>query len=623
MGSFPRGISWYQLGSLFSGPRPSAVASPHRRGKVVDADSRSEKEYYLMEVTSRSPTSGVSLFPLDSLCSTSLFGPGQPAACSSINASSSIIQEADPQDTTTAIGVRVGGNRIYARTDSDGAYAVHSLPLPPISETYLNAALPPRRIIKWQRPATQIPSPLVLPSHAIGAVTEVSTALNCTSRGGVRRTGIQAQPRPRSGAMESSTPSPLEYCSASAQSHWQVADHLNGRVTMRATVSSFAYPPRPPGCALEHKHPCQDEESYIWMRAASSAGAGVRRRLPFVIGVRRLFVRIVSQEVRKDSKSGARGFSARGGHPGLGLVREPLVHNGDAWAPGTSVLQVVYADVLFPPGRRTTLRIWWMWTRAGIAMHGKRGNREQKRVRLATTPRQRWFSTLDAWPVAYTLTYLSGFTVQIYFASRVHRLTRETVMLFRLPAFGIYVADSWPSSRFVWTPLILQTWPDGVHPFFSHHDIADCRVVCLRHSHHGVSRYFLARNKNEMSRSNTMLNTLMVNTINRGMLTALSSGLTLVSRYRETFWFLLSLAPNSKLYMNSMFAMLNMRKHVQAKIDQGWENINLNDARSATNAPLEFVKSPDLLDTDPVDLPSCDLEEVDCPTPFLTRSYVD
>ncbi|KAJ7478876.1 hypothetical protein B0H11DRAFT_1916557 [Mycena galericulata] len=119
-------------------------------------------------------------------------------------------------------------------------------------------------------------------------------------------------------------------------------------------------------------------------------------------------------------------------------------------------------------------------------------------------------------------------------------------MLFRLPpAFGIYIAG------FL---AILQIW------FILSTDMkaAGIAQAVLSYGLHSYSKlgqtvtagsfacdmvitvylcYFLARNKNEMSRSNTMLNTLMVNAINRGMLTALSSGLTLglIVQFRAAF----------------------------------------------------------------------------------------
>ncbi|KAJ7435580.1 hypothetical protein B0H11DRAFT_2366751 [Mycena galericulata] len=192
---------------------------------------------------------------------------------------------------------------------------------------------------------------------------------------------------------------------------------------------------------------------------------------------------------------------------------------------------------------------------------------------------------------------VSAFTVQIYFASRVHRLTRGIVMMFRLPpAFGIYIAGFLAILQ-ISAGIAQAVLSYGLHSYSKLGQTASTHFVGITILQTAGSFacdmvitvylcYFLAHNKNEMSRSNTMLNTLMVNAINRGMLTALSSGLTLglFLGYRETFWFLLSLAPNSKLYMNSMLAMLNMRQHVRDKIDQGWDIVDLNDAHSATNA---------------------------------------
>ncbi|KAK7034109.1 hypothetical protein R3P38DRAFT_3184833 [Favolaschia claudopus] len=49
---------------------------------------------------------------------------------------------------------------------------------------------------------------------------------------------------------------------------------------------------------------------------------------------------------------------------------------------------------------------------------------------------------------------------------------------------------------------------------------------------------------------------LIHDAINRGALTALSSGINMVLflAVPDTFWFFLGLAPSSKLYMNSMMA---------------------------------------------------------------------
>ncbi|KAJ7909880.1 hypothetical protein B0H13DRAFT_2329921 [Mycena leptocephala] len=91
---------------------------------------------------------------------------------------------------------------------------------------------------------------------------------------------------------------------------------------------------------------------------------------------------------------------------------------------------------------------------------------------------------------------------------------------------------------------------------------------------------FLGSKKGEMMKTNTMMDLLIRDAINRGALTALSSGVTMVLflALPDTFWFFLGLAPSSKLYMNSMLATLNMRKRTREKLDtndKGWNSIPL------------------------------------------------
>ncbi|KAJ7175670.1 hypothetical protein C8R46DRAFT_1214140 [Mycena filopes] len=68
--------------------------------------------------------------------------------------------------------------------------------------------------------------------------------------------------------------------------------------------------------------------------------------------------------------------------------------------------------------------------------------------------------------------------------------------------------------------------------------------------------FYLARSKTGLVTTERMLRALAIHAVNRGMLTTITSILTmtlfLVSPH--TFWFFLSIAPNSKLYMNSMLA---------------------------------------------------------------------
>ncbi|KAJ7620010.1 hypothetical protein DFH06DRAFT_1467499 [Mycena polygramma] len=187
--------------------------------------------------------------------------------------------------------------------------------------------------------------------------------------------------------------------------------------------------------------------------------------------------------------------------------------------------------------------------------------------------------------------YLTAFAVQIFFASRIYRLTRENVRMYRTSAVGIYIViilaltqmsagiaqtilsyrlrsfskldetkvspnvlqGCAPLTRFLQAITTLQTAGSLSC------DIVITVYLCV----------FLQRNKSGLPRSTEkMLNALMINAVNRGMLTAISSALTMVLFLvtPNTFWFFLGLAPNSKLYMNSMLATLNMRQHIRDKV---------------------------------------------------------
>ncbi|KAJ7860055.1 hypothetical protein B0H14DRAFT_2576771 [Mycena olivaceomarginata] len=63
--------------------------------------------------------------------------------------------------------------------------------------------------------------------------------------------------------------------------------------------------------------------------------------------------------------------------------------------------------------------------------------------------------------------------------------------------------------------------------------------------------------------TNSLLNMLMINAVNRGMLTAFTAALHII-----LFLVSLALVPSGKLYMNSMLATLNTREHIRQCIQQ-------------------------------------------------------
>ncbi|KAJ6544326.1 hypothetical protein B0H19DRAFT_299781 [Mycena capillaripes] len=220
--------------------------------------------------------------------------------------------------------------------------------------------------------------------------------------------------------------------------------------------------------------------------------------------------------------------------------------------------------------------------------------------------------------------YLTAFAVQMYFASRIYRLTRESVRMQSTSVVGIYIVIllgiiqiSAGIAQTILTYRLRSYMKLGeTKPITTLQTAASlaCDIV--------ITVYlcvFLARIKGGLPRTQKMLNTLMMNAVNRGMLTALSSALTmaLFLAFPDTFWFFLPLAPSSKLYMNSMLATLNMRQYVRDKVLMNeWGTIQLGDnpghsqhtGRPAFSA-VEFVKPPtedDSLRETTVECPSTD-----------------
>jgi len=99
--------------------------------------------------------------------------------------------------------------------------------------------------------------------------------------------------------------------------------------------------------------------------------------------------------------------------------------------------------------------------------------------------------------------------------------------------------------------------------------------------------------KGSVKSTNSMLNNLMINAINRGMLTAICAALNLILflALPGTFYFFIGLELSGKLYMNSALATLNSRNHIINKSHHNgsseWNAIQMdglsnNTARSTT-----------------------------------------
>ncbi|KAJ7711128.1 hypothetical protein B0H14DRAFT_699537 [Mycena olivaceomarginata] len=178
--------------------------------------------------------------------------------------------------------------------------------------------------------------------------------------------------------------------------------------------------------------------------------------------------------------------------------------------------------------------------------------------------------------------YLSAFIVQLYFASRIHKLTKARGKL-SLSAIGIYI---------IFLLAVLQIVAGIVQVILTYKlrsflKLSETKAVTTLQSATSlacdilITTYlclFLNTQKGEIMRTNTMMDMLIRDAINRGVLTALSSAVNMVLflALPNTFWFFLGLAPSSKLYMNSLLATLNSRQHLRDKVaagEKGWNSI--------------------------------------------------
>ncbi|KAJ7031390.1 hypothetical protein C8F04DRAFT_1397344 [Mycena alexandri] len=199
--------------------------------------------------------------------------------------------------------------------------------------------------------------------------------------------------------------------------------------------------------------------------------------------------------------------------------------------------------------------------------------------------------------------YLSAFTVQIFFATRVYLLTREQARDFKASLAGIYAVGVLAVLQLsAGTAQTILTYKlrsfsklDETTAITTLQTAASllCDIVITIHL-----CFYLARSKTGLPTTERLLNALMINAINRGFLTAITSTMTMILFlvFPHNFWFFLSIAPNSKLYMNSMLATLNMRGHIwrNAHPNGDWETINLGNmgTHHSTVPQMEFDTLP-------------------------------
>ncbi|KAJ7218204.1 hypothetical protein C8J57DRAFT_1395387 [Mycena rebaudengoi] len=177
--------------------------------------------------------------------------------------------------------------------------------------------------------------------------------------------------------------------------------------------------------------------------------------------------------------------------------------------------------------------------------------------------------------------HLSAFIVQMYFGYCISvlnpraKIVSATIVLLGLVSLGSAIAQiirtrqvGFYSSLKLEKPITVTTQSAST---------LACDIVIT-----AALVYTLRGSKSDIKGTNTMLSALIVNAVNRGMLTAVSAliNMTLFVVRPDTFYFFLGLVPSGKLYMNSMLATLNSREHVRSKAGN-WESMSLGPFSSS------------------------------------------
>jgi len=185
--------------------------------------------------------------------------------------------------------------------------------------------------------------------------------------------------------------------------------------------------------------------------------------------------------------------------------------------------------------------------------------------------------------------YLSAFIVQMYFVYCIYCLVPQNKIL---PGIITLLALTQIGSGLVQTILTLRLTSFANIESTKAITTLEASAAFLCDITITVSLIvILGRRKGAIKSTNNIIESLTINAINRGMLTAVCAliNLVLFLALPGTFYFFFGLTLSGKFYMNSALATLNSRQHVYSKARSGtahWNSVplsNLSD-QSATAA---------------------------------------
>lgn len=180
----------------------------------------------------------------------------------------------------------------------------------------------------------------------------------------------------------------------------------------------------------------------------------------------------------------------------------------------------------------------------------------------------------------------TGFMVQSFLTVRVYRLSDKNIIatasamslvIAEIIIVIIYVAKAVKLTTFSQVPE-LKTLSMCVNAVAAAGDILIAAFLCI----------FLQQSRTGFSRSDNLINTLMLYSINTGLLTSICAAMSLISiiAWPDTFIYVAFYFVVGRLYCNSLLATLNARKGIRRDSYNEHLSLSLQGVRKPTNSPI-------------------------------------
>lgn len=171
--------------------------------------------------------------------------------------------------------------------------------------------------------------------------------------------------------------------------------------------------------------------------------------------------------------------------------------------------------------------------------------------------------------------FLSEFLVQMYFAYCVFTLDKKNLFPpIIITVLALLTMGAGAAQTILSTSLASFARLDKTKPSTTLQGVAS--VLCDVAITISLS-LILDRRKSVHKTTDSLIKSLMINAINRGLVTSFFAALNLILflALPGTFVFFIALIPTSKLYMNTCLATLNSRQHIKEKSRKAGQSIQL------------------------------------------------